>query len=243
MYTSADSVFQIAANTAVIPLKRLYEICETAREMLVGDVACGRVIARPYIIDKDGKRTRTSDRKDYAVSPTGKTVLDNVKDAGKTVYAIGKISDIFNGHGISESVHTEDNADGVRRTVEGLKQDFEGLIFTNLVDFDSKYGHRRDPKGYGRAIEEFDERLPEILEAMGEEDVLMLCADHGNDPVHQGWDHTREYVPVVIYGKEIKAGVNLGVRESFADIGATIGEILGTGKTEIGESFLSLIRV
>ena len=242
VYTSADSVFQIAANTAVIPLNRLYEICEIARKMLVGDVACGRVIARPYIIDEKGNRTRTSERRDYAVSPSGKTVLDKVKAMGKTVYAIGKISDIFNGQGVTKSVHTDDNMDGVDKTIEALKEKFEGFIFTNLVDFDSKFGHRRDAKGYGKAIEEFDARLPEILGAMSTEDVLILCADHGNDPIHTGWDHTREHVPVVIYGKGIKQGIDLGVRESFADIGATIAEILGAEKTEIGESFLALIR-
>ncbi|WP_312091666.1 phosphopentomutase, partial [Aminipila sp.] len=242
VYTSADSVFQIAANTAVIPLNRLYEICEIARKMLVGDVACGRVIARPYIIDEKGNRTRTSERRDYAVSPSGKTVLDKVKAMGKTVYAIGKISDIFNGQGVTKSVHTDDNMDGVDKTIEALKEKFEGFIFTNLVDFDSKFGHRRDAKGYGKAIEEFDARLPEILGAMSTEDVLILCADHGNDPIHTGWDHTREHVPVVIYGKGIKQGIDLGVRESFADIGATIVEILGAEKTEIGESFLALIR-
>ncbi|QAT43019.1 phosphopentomutase [Aminipila luticellarii] len=242
VYTSADSVFQIAANTAVIPLEKLYEICETARKMLVGDVACGRVIARPYIIDENGKRVRTSERRDYAVSPSGKTVLDKVEATGKTVYAVGKISDIFNGKGVTESVHTESNMDGVNKTIDALNQNFEGFIFTNLVDFDSKFGHRRDPIGYGKAIEEFDARLPEIISAMGEEDILMLCADHGNDPVHSGWDHTREHIPVVIYGKEIKAGVDLGVRESFADIGATICDMLGAEKTEIGESFLSLIK-
>ena len=242
VYTSADSVFQIAANTAVIPLNRLYEICEIARKMLVGDVACGRVIARPYIIDEKGNRTRTSERRDYAVSPSGKTVLDKVKAMGKTVYAIGKISDIFNGQGVTKSVHTDDNMDGVDKTIEALKEKFQGFIFTNLVDFDSKFGHRRDAKGYGKAIEEFDARLPEILGAMSTEDVLILCADHGNDPIHTGWDHTREHVPVVIYGKGIKQGIDLGVRESFADIGATIAEILGAEKTEIGESFLALIR-
>ena len=237
IYTSADSVFQIAANTSVIPLERLYEICETAREMLVGDVACGRVIARPYVIE-NGKRERTSDRHDYAVSPSGETLLDHVKAVGKTVYAVGKINDLFNGQGITVSVHTDDNMDGVDKTIEALHQDFEGLIFTNLVDFDSKYGHRRDPIGYGKAIEEFDKRLPEILEAMKEDDVLFLCADHGNDPLHSGWDHTREYVPVVVYGKDIKEGANIGTRESFADIGATIAEMLGVKGTEIGISFL-----
>ena len=237
VYTSADSVFQVAANTAVIPLVRLYEICEAAREMLVGDVACGRVIARPYVIE-NGKRTRTSDRKDYAVSPGGETLLDKVKSAGKTVYAVGKINDLFNGQGITASVHTDDNMDGVDKTIAAMKEDFEGLIFTNLVDFDSKFGHRRDPLGYGNAIEEFDKRLPEIIEAMKGDDVLILCADHGNDPIHSGWDHTREYVPVVICGKEIKAGTDIGTRSSFADIEATIAEMLNVETTGTGESFL-----
>ena len=234
-------MFQIAANTAVIPLEELYRICETARELLAGEWACGRVIARPYVIE-DGKRVRTSDRHDYAVSPGAETVLDKVAKTGQTVYAIGKISDIFNGQGVTRSVHTADNMDGVDRTVEALKETFDGFIFTNLVDFDSKYGHRRDPVGYGRAIMEFDRRLPEILDAMQEGDLLMICADHGNDPVHSGWDHTREYVPVLICGSGVKAGVDLGKRKSFADIGATIAEYLGAEPTVIGESFLKEIR-
>lgn len=242
VYTSADSVFQIAVNTDVIPLEELYKICETARGMLQGEWACGRVIARPYEI-KDGKRERTSDRRDYAVSPPEKTMLDLVSETGKTVYAVGKISDIFNGQGVTISVHTDNNMDGVDKTIEALGQNFEGLIFTNLVDFDSKYGHRRDAEGYGKAIEEFDARLPEIIEAMGADDILILCADHGNDPAHSGWDHTREHVPVVIYGDAVKAGVDLGVRESFADIGATVCEVLGAEKTAVGESFWGVIRV
>lgn len=241
IYTSADSVFQIAANTAVIPLEKLYQICEVAREMLIGDVQVGRVIARPYVIE-GGKRIRTADRKDYAVSPSGKTVLDHVKNAGKTVYAIGKISDIFNGQGISLSVHTESNMDGVDKTIQALHADFEGFLFTNLVDFDSKYGHRREAEGYGRAIEEFDGRLPEIMAAMKQEDMLILCADHGNDPAHSGWDHTREHVPVLVYGKMVKPGVNLGTRKSFADISATIADYLAVSKTEIGESFFNQIQ-
>ena len=236
VYTSADSVFQIAANTDVIPLERLYEICETARRMLVGDVACGRVIARPYVI-KDGQRVRTSDRKDYAVSPPEDTVLDNIKNAGKTVYAVGKISDIFDGKGVTEAVHTSGNMDGVDKTIEALRMDFDGFIFTNLVDFDSQYGHRRDAVGYGKCIEEFDARIPEIIEALGDDDVLMICADHGNDPVHSGFDHTREYVPILIYGKKVKAGADIGIRESFADAGATAADILGAKAAKIGKSF------
>lgn len=241
VYTSADSVFQIAANIDVVPLETLYKYCEIAREMLVGEYACGRVIARPYRIT-GGQRQRTSDRKDYAVSPPAKTMLNLLSEAGREVVAVGKISDIFNDSGITESVHTESNMDGVDKTLEAMKKDFTGLIFTNLVDFDSKFGHRRDAPGYGHAIEEFDHRLPEILAAMKESDVLMLCADHGNDPAHSGWDHTREYVPLVVFGQPIKAGTDLGTRDSFADIGSTITEIFQAGKTQIGESFLAEIR-
>ena len=240
VYTSADSVFQIAANIDIIPLERLYEICEIARELLVGEWACGRVIARPYRII-DGARKRTSDRKDYAVSPSGVTMLDRVQAAGKKVYAVGKISDIFNDQGVDESVHTDSNMDGVDKTIEAMKQEFEGLIFTNLVDFDSQYGHRRDAAGYADAIMEFDARLPEIFDAMGDEELLILCADHGNDPVHAGYDHTREYVPVVVYGKNVKAGTNLGVRGSFSDIDATVCEYLEAEQSPLGTSFLGEI--
>ena len=239
VYTSADSVFQIAANTDVIPLERLYKLCEIAREMLTGEWACGRVIARPYVKDASGKRTRTADRKDYAVSPPEPTMLDILSRYGKKVHAVGKISDIFNGSGITYSVHTESNMDGVDQTIDALKMEFGGLIFTNLVDFDSKFGHRRNADGYGQAIEEFDARLPEILKALKEEDVLMLCADHGNDPNHSGWDHTREAVPLLIYGQSIKRGANIGSRETFADIAATVLDYIGINeKTPIGESFL-----
>lgn len=242
VYTSADSVFQIAANTDVVPLEELYDICSKARNLLQGEYSCGRVIARPYIM-QNGKRTRTSDRRDYAVSPPEETMLDLVSRSGKTVYAIGKIHDIFNGRGVTESVHTESNDDGVTKTIEALGRDFEGLVFTNLVDFDSKFGHRRDPAGYGRAIEEFDSRLPQILDAMKQDDMLILCSDHGNDPVHSGWDHTREYIFGLIAGQQIKGGTDLGTRKSFADIGATVTDILtdGSMKTSIGESFRSLI--
>mgnify|MGYP001262160639 CR=1 FL=1 len=241
VYTSADSVFQIAANTAVIPLERLYEICATARKMLTGDLACGRVIARPYVIS-GGKRVRTADRRDYAVSPPDDTLLDNIRNAGKTVYAVGKIHDIFGGRGITESVHTESNMDGVRKTIDAVKRDFSGLVFTNLVDFDSRFGHRRDPAGYAGAIEEFDAVLPDIVSAMKEDDVLILCADHGNDPVHSGWDHTREYIPCVVYGSHIKPGVDMGIRDSFSDIGASAADMLGTEPTKEGVSFFDIVK-
>ena len=158
--------------------------------------------------------------------------------SGKTMYGVGKIGDIFNQKGLTESVHTVSNMDGVDKTLEAMKMDFEGFIFTNLVDFDSKYGHRRDPEGYGRCIEEFDRRIPELMEALGDEDILMICADHGNDPVAHGTDHTREYVPILVYGKNLKQGVNLGIRESFADAGASVCDFLGIEGPAIGESFL-----
>lgn len=240
VYTSADSVFQIAADTDVIPLEELYHICETARKMLVGDWACGRVIARPYV-KINGKRVRTSDRRDYSVAPPDETMLDIIKASGKTVAAVGKIHDIFDGRGMTETVHTTSNMDGVDKTVDYMKEDTKGLIFTNLVDFDAKYGHRRDPEGYGRAIMEFDARIPDITGAMKEGDVLMLTADHGNDPVHAGTDHTREYIPFVAYGKEIKPVV-LDDRKTFADIGATVCDILKVRELKHGESFLELIK-
>lgn len=236
VYTSADSVFQIAANIDVIPLERLYEICKTARKLLVGQWACGRVIARPYIM-KDGKRERTSDRRDYAVTPPEDTILDFVSQAGLEMYGVGKIGDIFNGKGLTTDVHTVSNMDGMEKTVEAVKKEFSGFVFTNLVDFDSKYGHRRDALGYGNCIEEFDAKLPEVIEAMGDDDILMITADHGNDPVADGTDHTREYVPVLAYGKKCKAGIDLGIRESFADVGATVADILNTKMPTIGKSF------
>lgn len=240
VYTSADSVFQIAANTAVIPLESLYGICRTARGMLVGEWACGRVIARPYVLE-NGKRTRTSDRRDYAVSPPEPTVLDHISEAGQTVYAVGKIHDIFNGQGCTKSVHTVSNMDGVDKTIEAMKKPFGGLIFTNLVEFDSLYGHRRDPEGYGHAIMDLDRRLPEVMDAMGPDDILFIAADHGTDPIHHGFDHTREYVPVLAYGEPVKAGVDLGTRRTFADLGQTIAAYLGVSRTSEGESFLQEI--
>ena len=240
VYTSADSVFQIAANTDVISLERLYEMCQTARDMLKGDWACARVIARPYV-KENGKRTRTSDRRDYSVTPPEPTLLDHINDGGQTVYAVGKIHDIFNGRGCTKSVHTVSNMDGVDKTIEAMNMDFPGLIFTNLVEFDSLYGHRRDPSGYGKAIMEFDARLPEILQALKPEDILMITADHGNDPVHAGTDHTREYVPIVVTGQPVKPGIDLGTRPTFAECGQTIADYLGVKETPVGSSFLKEI--
>ena len=241
VYTSADSVFQIAVDVDKFGLDTLYHYCEVARKMLVGDWACGRVIARPYIINAEGKRERTSDRRDYSVTPPADTILDAIGAAGKMVYGVGKIGDIFNMKGLTESVHTVSNMDGVDKTIEAINMSFEGFIFTNLVEFDSKFGHRRDPEGYGKCIEEFDARLPEIMDAMGDEDVLMICADHGNDPTAPGTDHTREYIPLIVYGKPCKNGVNLGTRGTFADIGATVCDMLGVTYKTVGKSFAELI--
>lgn len=237
VYTSADSVFQIAVNVDKFGLDTLYHYCEVAREMLVGDWACGRVIARPYIINAEGKRERTSDRHDYSVTPPSETILDKIKNAGLTCFGVGKISDIFNAQGISESLHNTDDMNGVDNTLQAMAMDFDGLIFTNLVDFDAKYGHRRDPQGYGKNIEMFDARLPELMEALGDDDVMFICADHGNDPTAPGTDHTREYVPVIAYGRKLKQGVNLGIRKSFADLGETVCDFLGIAGTGIGTSF------
>lgn len=241
VYTSADSVFQIAADTAVIPLERLYEMCSIARKMLTGDLLVGRVIARPFIM-KDGQCVRTADRRDLAVDPFGRTVLDDISEAGMEVRAVGKITDIFNGRGITSSVHTQDNMDGVDKTLDNMDKCQNGLIFTNLVDFDAKYGHRRDPEGYARSLEEFDARIPELTAKMRDNDILVICADHGNDPVHTGWNHTREYVPVMVFGKNVRQNVDLGTLDTFADIGATVSEYLGVQSDTAGTSFLKRIQ-
>lgn len=240
VYTSADSVFQIAAHEESIPLEELYEICKIARELLRGDVQVARVIARPFV-GTPGKFVRTSNRRDYSVSPFEPTILEAAKDKGLDVMAVGKIEDIFNGKGITEAVHTEDNMDGVDKTIEFFKKDNKGIIFTNLVDFDAKYGHRRDPQGYKKALEELDRRIPEILENLKEDDMIIFTADHGNDPTYTGTDHTREYIPILIYGHQVKKQVNIGTRDSFADIGATVADILNIKMPRYGESFKSLI--
>ncbi|HSQ88431.1 phosphopentomutase [Romboutsia sp.] len=237
VYTSADSVFQIAAHEEIIPLDELYKMCEIAREIMMGDNAVARVIARPYVGEGTGTFTRTSNRRDYSLNPFEPTVLDNIKEAGLDVIGVGKIEDIFNGQGITEAIHTKDNMDGVDETINYIKKDNKGLIFTNLVDFDSKYGHRRDTKGYKEALEEFDARIPEIIDAMNDDDILIINADHGNDPTYKGTDHTREYIPLLVYGKTIKEGLNLGIRNSFADIGATVAEILNIEAPKNGQSF------
>lgn len=241
VYTSADSVLQIAAHEEIIPLEELYEICEYVREITKDDpYMIGRIIARPYI-GEPGNFKRTSNRHDYALSPFEDTMLDYLKAAGYDVIAIGKIHDIFNGKGITDSVRTESNMDGVDKLIQLMSEDFTGLSFTNLVDFDALYGHRRDPEGYREALEAFDARLPEIKTAMREDDLLILTADHGNDPTAEGTDHTREFVPLMLYSKKL---TNPGALEQgyFADIAATILENFNVEAMENGKSFLGKLK-
>lgn len=242
VYTSADSVFQIAAHEEVIPLSELYAGCEIARKLTMRpEFTVGRVIARPYI-GEPGQFERTANRQDYAVKPPEATVLDRLKEAGLACHAVGKIHDIFSGEGITQSRPTKNNDEGIDQTLAVLQEDFRGLLFTNLVDFDSLYGHRRDPEGYGKALEAFDQRLPELLAALGEEDLLILTADHGNDPTHTGTDHTREYVPLLVWHPNIQKGSNLGTRSTFADVGATIADNFNVTMPSYGNSFLAEIK-
>jgi len=237
IYTSADSVFQIAAHEEIIPLQELYRICEIAREMLTGEYLVGRVIARPFL-GGNGEYKRTENRKDYAVAPFKDTILDALAGKGKDVVGIGKIEDIFCHRGITTVDHTTNNLDGIRATQRFLDDGTGDFIFTNLVDTDMLYGHRNDWEGYAKALEYFDAHLPEMYLSMQEGDILMVTADHGCDPTFPGTDHTREYIPLLICGKHVKHGVDLGVRKQFSDIGATIYEYLTGESWREGESFL-----
>lgn len=241
VYTSADSVFQIAAHEEVVPLEELYEMCRIAREMLVGEHAVARVIARPFV-GKPGDWQRTPNRRDFSLEPPIDTLLDLMKKSNQNVIGVGKIEDIFAEKGITEAIHTKDNMDGVDETLQYMKKVDKGLIFTNLVDFDSKWGHRNNVEAYAKGLEDFDKRLPEILESMGENDVLFINADHGCDPTMPGTDHSREYVPFLAYGKNLKQGLNMGTRDSFADIGQTLAEIFHVESLPIGKSFLGEIE-
>ncbi|MCX7696041.1 MAG: phosphopentomutase [Caloramator sp.] len=236
VYTSADSVFQIAAHEDVIPLEELYRMCQIARDMLKDEHGVGRVIARPFI-GTSGNYKRTPNRRDFSMKPFNKTLLNFIVENGMDVCAVGKIEDIFGGYGITKAVHTKNNMDGVDKTIEYLKEDTKGLIFTNLVDFDMVYGHRNDVEGYAKALKEFDERIPEIMNHLKDDDVLIITADHGCDPTTPSTDHSREYIPIFVYGKKIKSGINLGTRKSFADIGKTIAELLNIEANIAGESF------
>jgi len=236
IYTSADSVFQIAAHEEIIDIEELYWMCQCARDLLVDDHAVGRVIARPFL-GEPGKFTRTERRKDFSRLPTTDTVLDVLKTAGQQVMAVGKIEDIFAQRGLTLSEHTGNNMAGIDATLNFMKTQDTGLIFTNLVDFDSLYGHRNDAKGYAAALQAFDQRLPELTQQLRADDVLIITADHGNDPTTPGTDHSRERVPILVNGHQVRPNYNLGTRDSFADVAATVAELLGATWQGPGQSF------
>ncbi|MDF2606559.1 MAG: phosphopentomutase [Bacillales bacterium] len=242
VYTSADSVLQIAAHEEIVPLEELYKICEIARELtLKEEYMVGRVIARPFI-GQPGKFTRTANRHDYALKPFDRTVMNELKDSNLDVIALGKINDIYDGEGVTKAVRTKSNMDGMDKIIEESINDFSGLCFLNLVDFDALFGHRRDPIGYGNALEEFDKRLDHLLLNIKGDDLLILTADHGNDPTFKGTDHTREYVPLLVYSKSFKLASGLEIKETFADIGATIADNFKVNLPKIGTSFLSELK-
>ena len=243
VYTSADSVFQVAAHEDVVPIEQLYEYCEQARAILTGEHAVGRVIARPFV-GQAPNFTRTSNRHDFSLAPPATTMLDELARSGRDVLSVGKIVDIFAGRGITDFVRTRNNDDGIARTLEMLDRVFDGLCFVNLVDFDMVYGHRNDVDGYAKALASFDRALEEILANLRAEDILMITADHGCDPGDESTDHTREYVPLLMCGRPINPGVNLGTRRTFSDIGATILEYLGVEPQKIkGESMLKEVLI
>lgn len=243
VYTSADSVLQIAMHEEVIPIEEQYRICEIARDITMRpEWKVGRVIARPFIGTNKNNFTRTSNRHDYALKPFEKTTLNHLEDKGLDVIALGKINDIFDGYGITKFSKTVSNDDGMKQITEVAKENFKGLCFLNLVDFDALYGHRRDVIGYGRAIEKFDSQLPDLINNLNEDDLLILTADHGNDPTYHGTDHTREYVPLIVYNKSFKSGKLLPVRKTFADIASTISENFEATLPEHGKSFFSLLK-
>lgn len=242
VYTSADPVLQIAAHEEIVPLEELYKICEIAREITKQpEHLVGRVIARPFL-GTPGNFVRTSNRHDYALKPFERTVMNEMKDAGLDVIALGKISDIYNNEGVTEAVRTKDNTDGMDQLVKVLDKDFHGLSFLNLVDFDANFGHRRDPQGYGEALEEYDRRLPEVLSKLTEDDLLLITADHGNDPTFPGTDHTREYVPIIAYSPRFKVGAALDEINTFASLGATVADNFGVKLPEFGTSFLQQLK-
>jgi phosphopentomutase len=241
VYTSADSVFQIAAHEEIIPLDRLYEICETARDILRGEHEVGRVIARPFL-GAPGSFYRTENRHDYAVPPPRENLLPLLQEHGLDVVCIGKIASIYDSSGVTQDLTAKNNEQSIDQTISALRDHTHGLIFSNLVDFDMLYGHRRDTEGYARALEHFDSRWPEIEAAMGDRDLVIITADHGNDPTYPGTDHTREYAPLIVFGKRARAGVDLGARRSLADVGQTIAENFGLN-LQAGESFLSAMLV
>ena len=238
VYTSADSVFQIAAHEARLPVEELYRDCRIAREILTGPHAVGRVIARPFV-GEPGRFVRTDRRRDFSLPPPAPTVLDRVRGAGLPVVAIGKIHDLFAGQGITEAIHTHDDLDGMRATLRAMTTTPEGLIFTNLVDLDTLFGHRNNPRGYGRDLEQIDAEVARVVGALAPADLLIVTADHGNDPTTPSTDHTREYVPLLVAGPLVRGGADLGVRSTFADLGATVAQALGTSAPDAGTGFLA----
>lgn len=241
IYTSADSVFQIACHEEIYSPKQLYQMCETAREILKGEHAVARVIARPFL-GKEGEFVRTANRRDFSLKPSEDNLLVRMKNAEFDVIAVGKIEDIFDKVGITEAVHTKDNMDGVQKTIQYMEQENRGIIFTNLVEFDMKWGHRNDIAGYAKGLEEFDKVLPDIIKAMKEDDLLIINADHGCDPTTPSTDHSREYVPLLLYGKGLKENINLKTGKTFANIGQTIADIFQVQALNIGESYWSMIK-
>ena len=240
VYTSTDSVFQIAAHERAVPTEELYRMCRAARKVLIPPHRVGRVIARPFT-GEPGAFVRTERRRDFSVEPPGPTVLDVLKGSGQLIVGIGKIADLFNGRGLTRSIHSGNNAAGLDETVRLLKTMPRGLIFVNLVDFDTLYGHRNDAPGYAKALQEFDARLPPLLDAVRPGDLLCMTADHGNDPTTPSTDHSREYVPLLVFGPRLAQGVNLSTRRTFADVGQTVAEVLGAPRLDCGESFLDAL--
>jgi phosphopentomutase len=241
VYTSADSVFQIAAHEATVPIEELYSACAAARRLLTGEHAVGRVIARPFV-GEPGAYRRTANRRDFSLTPPAPTLLDRLTEAGHAVIAVGKVDDLFAGRGITEALHTADNAEGEDLLAQLARKGGPGLVFANLVDFDMLYGHRNDAAGFARALEQFDDRLSEILAHLGSDDLCMITADHGNDPVTPSTDHSREYTPLLAAGPRVRAGADIGVRSTFADVGASVAEAFGMSWKGAGKSFLREIR-
>ncbi len=240
VYTSADSVFQVAAHEEIIPVDRLYDMCQIARRLLVGEHAVSRVIARPFV-GSPGAFVRTDRRRDFSVPPPRPTVLEGAVAQGMEVIGIGKIPDLFADRGITQSIHTHDDLDGMTQTVQAIDKAARGIIFTNLVDFDTRFGHRNDPQGYAQNLEAVDRRLPELLQRLEAGDLLIITADHGNDPTTSSTDHSREYVPVLVAGSQVRPGSDLGVRQTFADVGATVAEAIGIPWQGPGQSMLGVI--
>ncbi|MCK4426969.1 MAG: phosphopentomutase [candidate division Zixibacteria bacterium] len=240
VYTSADSVFQIAAHEEIIPVNELYQMCMKARKILIGEHGVARVIARPFV-GEPGSFKRTERRKDFSLPPPEETVLDILKKNSIPVIGMGKIEDLFAGRGLTQSIHTQNNSDGMNKLVEAMKKFEDGLLFINLIDFDMLWGHRNNPQAFASGLEDFDQRFPEVLNLLGSDDLLVITADHGCDPTTPSTDHSREYVPLLVYGKSIGKGVNLGIRKSFSDVGKTTAEIFKVSGTKNGESFLKEI--